>query len=677
MHHGLSVECEPSEFAEIGGHHRPTDVLGLAVVDPPPIGKPPLGSGLLESMERDHDLGDLIIALLGLLGKVDRTVGAHQHRLHHRGDDPPILGEHDPDRQVFRVEADESAEMTSHEGEGTPKFFGEFEHRESVSIARRLNPMSFLCVPIFVDSSEDVPLALERAAGAVAAGARLVEWRLDAIAEEPEPLPGIERLLAESPAPCIVTIRAEDEGGTWAGTEQDRIAILEAIGTGDHPPAYIDIELKAWQSSANLRQKVRLVIDHESQVRDISTRLILSSHEFGGRPADLLTRYTGMVEDEACAIGKLVYMARSLRDCLEMFDLLASRPKPLIAIAMGEFGTMSRILAPKFGGFLTFAAFDPAGGTAPGQPTIEELRSTYRFDQIGSRTAVYGVVGHPVGHSLGPRLHNAGFEAADIDAVYLPLPVAPGWESFKATIGEFIDHPRLDFGGCSVTLPHKENLLRFARELGATIDPMAERAGAANTLVVERDDEGRVQALRCLNTDVAAAVASLAGGLELAGGAEADFTGRRVAIFGAGGVARAIVAGLEDRGAEVHVFNRSAERATTLVEDFGPRVKIGGGADELACGCFHAFVNATPIGMAGGPAPDESPLPDEVPLDDTVVVMDTVYTPRMTPMLRLAEDRGARIVDGMTMFVAQAEAQFEAWTSAPPNPKLFESVVGV
>ncbi len=81
--------------------------------------------------------------------------------------------------------------------------------------------------------------------------------------------------------------------------------------------------------------------------------------------------------------------------------------------------------------------------------------------------------------------------------------------------------------------------------------------------------------------------------------------------------------------------------------------------------------------MAGGPAPDESPLPDEVPLDDTVVVMDTVYTPRMTPMLRLAEDRGARIVDGMAMFVAQAEAQFEAWTSAPPTPKLFQSVVGV
>ena len=112
--------------------------------------------------------------------------------------------------------------------------------------------MSFLCVPIFVDSSQDVPLAIDRATGAVEAGARLIEWRLDAIAEEPEPLPAIERLLAASPAPSIVTIRSEDEGGTWVGTEQDRISLLEAIGTGDHPPAYIDLELAAWRSSANL-----------------------------------------------------------------------------------------------------------------------------------------------------------------------------------------------------------------------------------------------------------------------------------------------------------------------------------------------------------------------------------------------------------------------------------------
>lgn len=530
--------------------------------------------------------------------------------------------------------------------------------------------MSFLCVSIFIDSIDDVPFALDRAKAAVETGARLVEWRLDALAEESDGLTSIQRLLAETPAPCIATIRAENEGGTWAGSEQERISLLEAIGTGDHPPAYIDLELRAWQRSANLRQKVRLAIDHEAQIRDISTRLILSSHEFGGRPADLLSRVADIAGEDACAIGKIVFMARSARDCLELFDLLASRPKPLIALAMGEFGTVSRILAPKFGGFLTFAAFDPAAGTAPGQTTVSELSKTYRFEQIGRRTKVYGVVGHPVGHSLGPSVHNAGFEAVDHDGVYVPIPVVAGWESFKATIGEFVDHPRLDFSGCSVTLPHKENLLRFARESGAEIDPIADRVGAANTLVVERNDAGVVHRLRCLNTDVHAAVSALAEGLELPGGVAADFSGRRIAVLGAGGVARAVVAGLADRGADVEVINRTHDRAVALAEEFGPRTK----ASESVEGHFDAFVNATSVGMAGGSAPEASPLPEGAILNESVVVMDTVYSPRSTPFLRVAAEHGARTIDGMTMFVAQAEAQFAAWTGVVAPDGLFASV---
>ena len=531
--------------------------------------------------------------------------------------------------------------------------------------------MSFLCVSIFIDSIDDVPFALTRAHAAVEAGARLVEWRLDALAEESDGLASIQRLLADTPAPCIATIRAEDEGGTWAGSEQDRISLLEAIGTGDHPPAYIDLELRAWQRSANLRQKVRLAIDHEHQVRDISTRLILSSHEFGGRPSDLLSRVADIAGEDACAIGKIVFMARSARDCLELFDLLAARPKPLIALAMGEFGTVSRILAPKFGGFLTFAAFDPAAGTAPGQTTVSELSGTYRFGRIGRRTRVYGVVGHPIGHSLGPVVHNAGFEAVDHDGVYVPIPVVAGWESFKATVGEFVDHRGLDFSGCSVTLPHKENLLRFARESGAEIDPVADRVGAANTLVVERDDDGGVSRLRCLNTDVEAAVSVLAEGLGISGGTAAEFAGRRIAVLGAGGVARAVVAGMVERGADVHVFNRTHARAVALAEEFGPRVT----ASESIDGHFDAFVNATSVGMAGGPAPDASPLPEGAVLNDSVVVMDTVYSPRSTPLLRFAAERGARTVDGMAMFVAQAEAQFTAWTGTASPPELFTSLV--
>ena len=211
-----------------------------------------------------------------------------------------------------------------------------------------------------------------------------------------------------------------------------------------------------------------------------------------------------MVGEMDCAVVKIVFMARSVRDNLELFDLLAERSKPTIALAMGEYGTMSRILAPKFGGFLTFAAAGIDAATAPGQPTVRSLVETFRFDRIDRRTRVYGIVGHPVEHSLSPLVHNAGFDAVDWDGVYVPMPVAAGWESFKATVGEMIDHRRLDFSGCSVTHPHKENLVRLVREMGGEVSALSDRVGAANTLVVDRDEDGTPARIRCCNTDVAA-----------------------------------------------------------------------------------------------------------------------------------------------------------------------------
>ncbi|MCH2161572.1 MAG: type I 3-dehydroquinate dehydratase [Phycisphaerales bacterium] len=526
--------------------------------------------------------------------------------------------------------------------------------------------MTYLCAAIHVDAPEDVPLALERVARAKAAGARMVEWRLDALAEVEEGLEAIEELLAGSPLPSIATIRAEEEGGTWAGEERDRIALLEAIGTGSNPPRYIDLELGAWQRSANLRQKVRLAIEHDAQARDVSTKLVLSTHEFSGRPQDLLGRVAEMAASDACAVAKIVWRGRSLRDNLEVFELLRERTKPTIALCMGEFGLMSRVLAPKFGGFLTFAAIEEGGGTAPGQPTVEELRSVYRFDAIDRETRVYGVVGWPVSHSRGPVIHNAGFGAIGFNGVYLPMPVGPEWVDFKATMISMIEDPALDFRGCSVTLPHKAHLLRLVEELGGEVDPDAARIGAANTLVV--GDDG---SLRCLNTDAPAAVDALVGGMGIA---HEDLAGKRIAVLGAGGVARAVSVGLADAGAKVVVVNRTRENADRMVDDLdgGDGRITSGDVSELACGCFHAFVNCTPVGMVGGPAPDESPLPDDVALDDGVTVFDTVYTPARTPLIAEAEARGSRVVSGTEMFLGQARRQFEAWTGQPVPDGAFE-----
>ena len=173
--------------------------------------------------------------------------------------------------------------------------------------------------------------------------------------------------------PCIVTCRIASEGGHYDGDETDRIALFERLGRsegkGEHP-RYLDVELASYTRSANLRQKIDLAVgvpDH-AQAGESRSSLILSTHDMATRPPDLMRRLASLNQQPAAAILKIAYLARSLRDSLELLDLPAQAHKPMIALGMGEFGLLSRILAPMFGGFLTFAALRPAATTAPASP---------------------------------------------------------------------------------------------------------------------------------------------------------------------------------------------------------------------------------------------------------------------------------------------------------------------
>ena len=592
---------------------------------------------------------------------------------------------------------------------------------------------TLLCVPIMV---QDEVSALADAAAARDAGAELVEFRVDEVFSGARNAHGelddrevgtILRIVAGSVLPCIVTCRHASEGGKYDGDDAARIALYERLGTagsgksvgsvpGEHPPKYLDIEFASYTRSANLKQKVNLAVDHPGQQRDVRTGLILSMHDFQGRPGDLLRRVGAMQEEPAARIIKVAFHARSIRDNLECFDLLTDNAagggggggesgKLMIALAMGRFGLMSRVLAPKFGGFLTFASLRKQSTTAPGQPTVGELLHTYRFRSITARTRVYGVIGDPVEHSMSPLVHNAGFEAISADAgeakgeaegderggfdgVYLPLPVPKEYEHFKASLAALIDHPRLDFCGCSVTIPHKQHLIRFARERmdGGDdhpweIDALSLACGAANTLVIARDRLGLPIGAKVMNTDAAAAVECLRGPLGIA--PAADFAGKRVVLIGAGGVARAIAAGLLSAGADVVVMNRTRANAEAVAAELGASglAKKGGNiaaaelADLARTRC-DAMVNCTPMGMSGGPAPKDSPISveDLRKSSPEAVVMDTVYNPISTPLLEQAALAGLRTVDGVQMFVRQAGMQFEAWTGRAAPAQLFERV---
>jgi len=567
--------------------------------------------------------------------------------------------------------------------------------------------MPKVCVPIMV---RDVAEAAARAIEARDAGADLVEFRVDECfsgdleSDEAKSLiEGLENLIRTTSLPCILTCRLSSEGGFYDGDEASRVALYERLGTIAEAPAYIDIEDAAYDRSANLRQKINLVVHHPGQLRDDRAALLLSMHDFSGRPQDLLRRVTRMASHPAASAIKVVYTARSLRDSLELLDLAADSPLPTVALGMGEFGTLTRVLAPKFAGLLTFASLSGESRTAPGQPTIHELLNVYRFRSIGRDTRVYGVVGWPVAHSLSPLLHNAGFERVEHDGVYLPLPIAAGadadesYASLKGTLLELCAHPRLSFAGCSVTLPHKEGLARLAQERGWAMDDATRATGAANTLIWDQfAGIGRV-----MNTDVAALREVLVAVRrerklgESSGvlGARSDaipLRGIRVSILGAGGVARAAAWAAASAGADVTVHARNAERGEALAQTVHAALggsDAGGTVRASAMGlkpqaCPHMIINATPVGMAHGPAPKQSPLDTHI-LDLCLnsgegiepIVIDTVYTPRMTQMLVDAGARGLRTIDGTAMFIAQAALQFEAWTGQPAPRALFTRMV--
>jgi len=546
--------------------------------------------------------------------------------------------------------------------------------------------MTQICVPLMVETlaeaRRDATLAAEH-------GADIVEYRVDVFFEDKQDSTDllqdrIDRVLAlveDSPLPCIVTCRPHFEGGEYHGDDDERVALYEALGTSDHPPAYIDVELATYTRSKNIRQKINLAVNHPEQKRTVSTRLILSTHDFVGRPSDLTRKIMAMQDEPACSVVKVAYRARSIRDNLELFEILGDRQKPTIALGMGEFGVMSRILAPKFGGFLTFASLRDESTTAPGQITIDELLNLYRFRSITPATKVYGIIGWPVTQSMSPMVHNAGFEAIGWDGVYVPMPVEGSYESFKATTAMLVGTGSLNFEGASVTLPHKEHLLRCYPELDYA-PSRTSIAGSANTLCFEIDKCEDLNLYEVFNphpenTDSFAI-------RELIRTEFDSMQVKSILIFGTGGVAKGVLAALRDIGATIFVTNRNNDRAKELV-----KAQTTGTTPHQITSLFaidrceidhhqcDLYINCTPVGMKDGPDPDglSIPIPDMDQLAPETVFFDTVYNPIETPMLKAAKERGYRTIDGVQMFVKQAEAQFEIWTGQLAPDGLFDRLV--
>ena len=454
-------------------------------------------------------------------------------------------------------------------------------------------------------------------------GAELVELRLDYIANREV---NLKRLIRERPCPVIITVRREADGGKWQKSEQDRIVLLRsAIAEGVE---YVDLE--------------------EDIAGDIprfgNTKRIISLHDFEKTPDDLPAIHERMAKMDA-DIVKFSTMAHDPHDNLRMLTLIKESSIPTVGMCMGDIGTPTRLLAAKFGAPYTYATFHHERALAPGQLSFRLMRDVYSYDAINEDTEVFGVIADPIGHSLSPIVHNAAFRSLEMNRVYLPFRVP------ARHLDQFIkDCPSMGVRGLSVTIPHKESVVRHCTR----IDGAVKGIGAVNTIIFA--DDGSVLGY---NTDYRAAASCLDHKL----GTEArsmPLAGHTALVLGSGGAARALAFGLKRRGADVVIAGRTFKRAEQLANDLDCRaVKWKQRYNVKA----EVIINATPVGMH--PNVDETPY-EKTHLKPSMLVFDTVYNPGQTLLFKEARERRCRVISGMEMFVGQAALQFSLFTDAEP-----------
>lgn len=263
-----------------------------------------------------------------------------------------------------------------------------------------------------------------------------------------------------------------------------------------------------------------------------------------------------------------------------------------------------------------------------------------------NRFRLAGVMGWPIGHSRSPKIHNYWLQLHGIEGFYAPFAIRP--DRLEAALRGLAP---LGFAGCNLTIPHKEAALRCMDR----VEPDAARIGAINCVVVEEDGS-----LTGKNYDGFGFVASLR-----AAAPKWRADAAPAAVIGAGGGARAIVAGLLDAGAtEIRLFNRTLERAQALAGDFGGAVAVypwearTGGLEGAGL-----VVNTTSLGMIGQPPLDLS-LRAAPPF---ALVADIVYAPLETPLLSEARAMGLTPVDGLGMLLHQARPAFRDWFGVMPE----------
>ena len=284
---------------------------------------------------------------------------------------------------------------------------------------------------------------------------------------------------------------------------------------------------------------------------------------------------------------------------------------------------------------------------------------------ISGETSLVGLLGNPVSHSLSPVIHNAALKEMGLDWCY----VAMSCESQNLNIVTKALR-ELNYQGLNITIPHKQNILKICNQ----ISPLAQRLGAVNTLVPNKDG-----GWNGLNTDVEGFLAPLK---------TDDWSKKKAIILGCGGSARAVFAGLQDLNFEqITVVGRKQNTLKNFVAEMNPKDSDNNNNSTLIKGLLtdekelileiknaNLIVNTTPVGMSS--KKNSRKFSQEIPLEKNIwqhlqpetTLYDLIYTPRPTAWLSLGAKNGCKQIDGLEMLVQQGAASLKIWSNNDEVP---------
>ncbi|PWZ34585.1 hypothetical protein Zm00014a_008719 [Zea mays] len=487
--------------------------------------------------------------------------------------------------------------------------------------------MTLLCVPLVGRTVEEM---ITDAAAAAATGGDMVEIRLDFI-QGFRPREHLPPLLRGCPLPALVTYRPVWEGGQYEGDDTTRFETLRlAMELGVD---YVDIELKVADKFMSF------IAGHKPE----KCKLIVSSHNYEYTPScEEITNLVASIQAVGADIVKVATTAKDIVDVSRMFQVMVHCQVPMIGLVMSEKGLMSRVLAPKFGGYLTFGILNATKTSASGQPTVEDLLDIYNIKCIGPDTKILGLIANPVKQSKSPILHNKCLQSIGYNAVYLPL-LGDNLASFLET------YSSPDFSGFRLESEFSNPISLH----GSTELYVSSSIGAINTII--RRPDGKLVGY---NTDYIGAISAIEDGIGGPGSKDAvisPLAGRLIVVVGAGGAGKAIAYGAKEKGARVVIANRTYEKAVRLANAIGGQALRLEDLETFRPEEGMILANATSLGMY--PNVDGTPIPKKA-LGFYDVVFDAVYAPKVTRLLREAEECGVKVVSAPESLMREIAAKY-------------------